>query len=65
MLCHRPDSPQKRYGVGREFDYVLCPSVSIRRHINKELCEDCHYYVNFRCNYREMYNPLNNKEKKQ
>jgi len=65
MSCHRIDSPQSRYNVGREIDYVLCPRLSMRGHIMKELCEDCHYYVDFKCKYREMYNPLNNKEKKQ
>lgn len=54
------NTPQSRYRIGEQIDYVLCPRISIRRHINKELCEDCHYFVNFKCNYRAMYNPIRN-----
>jgi hypothetical protein len=60
MNCHRSDNPQSRYGIGQETDYILCPRISIRRHIDKKLCEDCHYYVDFVCKYREMYNPIKN-----
>ena len=47
-----------KYDVRREHDMVYCPKTMVNRHIPKYLCEDCVYYHDFECKYRELYNPI-------
>jgi hypothetical protein len=54
----------RNYEVRKEVDYVFCPKTLINRHIPVDFCDSCHYFINFKCKYRELYHPLNGMRKK-